>query len=136
MTSSEGLLVAGLLILIAGSAAGIYFSLRKDELQPADPSPHFQCEACRHEFVVDRKAIPAEAFDKAGLDPNLVRLDCPQCKQRGSAVRMIRCPACGEHYVSESARGGQGAPSGQVARDVCPSCGVDRLEWYRRHRKK
>jgi len=133
---SNYLLIAALAVAVAGVAVGTYFTLRKSGPTPADVRLHFQCADCGHQFSLEREALPKEALDRAVLDPNLVRLDCPSCKAKQSCLRMVRCPHCGELYVPDSIRAAATGERDPDARDVCPHCQTDRLEWYRRRSRK
>ncbi len=59
---------------------------------------------------------------------------------------MTKCPECETFYLAESTkqiaeqmrRGGGGVetPPTEPVHDICPKCGTDRMEWYRKKYKE
>jgi glutaredoxin len=79
------------------------------------------------------------------IEIDVARMDCPHCKTAKSCLFMTKCPKCSTYYLAAStlqmaesmARGRGGlntTPTEPVepVRDLCPKCGTDRMEFFRK----
>ena len=120
-------LVAVLAVAVACAVvAGI--GMMKD----AKPSPfelgedgvRYRCGSCGHEFVVSVETLRQQSREMGPAGPGtrgFAVLDCPDCGAKKGARRMVKCPACGKHYVP---------PDPGAGKDICPHCKTDRIQWY------
>ena len=152
----EYLLVLCLGLVIIGSIVFFVISIvgNGGTGAPGAQAMQFECtaEGCGHQFTKsfeelnkERPEIMAEEMEGGTL-----RLDCPKCGTKRSALPMVACPKCKKHFLLESTRmladlqddvgpasENQQRPDLSQAKDVCPHCGQDRIEWYReQYRKK
>ncbi|HOF18335.1 MAG TPA: hypothetical protein PK082_05445 [Phycisphaerae bacterium] len=106
--------------------------LKAAEVELTGNGPFFQCEKCQKVFAPDRKMM-----ESAPMGPDQLEFDCPHCNAKKSGLPMVKCPACGKWYVPPGAREMmRGEPPPADARDVCPHCNTDRIQWYREHRRR
>ena len=92
----------------------------------------FQCQQCGHEFFITPDEVWAQKSGSGGgpgmpgaMGPGVVRaIDCPECGTKDSCIQMVQCPNpdCKKYFLAESS-------------DVCPHCGVDRMQWHREEAK-
>ncbi len=123
-STSQVLLIV---LLIAIIAVAVAVSTREFVTSPGDPGPspqgmHLQCQKCKHEFVRTGKEM---TLAELNTPEARLRLDCPNCGAKRSAVPMMQCPKCKKYFVPPSY-----VQPGVQARDVCPYCGTDRAAWY------
>ncbi len=123
-STSQVLLIV---LLIAVIAVAVAVSTREFVTSPGDPGPsaegmHLQCLKCKHEFIRTGKEM---TLGELNTPEARLRLDCPNCGGKRSAVPMMECPKCKKYFVPASYL----QPGGR-ARDVCTHCGTDRAAWW------
>jgi len=98
------------------------------------------CMACGAEWMVKPKDISKYQregmgeFSKGGVYRPRGG-DCPKCGAKGTVFVMIQCPNCGKYYLPARVKDPVGYAEGKV-RDVCPYCGTDLKEWWKKHLKR
>ena len=98
------------------------------------------CMACGAEWMVKPKDISKYQregmgeFSKSG-EYRPRGGDCPKCGAKGTVFVMIQCPNCGKYYLPARVKDPAGFAEGKV-RDVCPYCGTDLKEWWKKRLKR
>ncbi len=108
----------------------------KSSKSPLPVSPHVKCSKCGQEWVIERKEIGQFLKEAPGRPGRLMGVDCPRCLAKGTVHIMIKCPKCGKYYLPiRVTKPGEYATG--KAKDVCPHCGTDYVQWHiDRHRRK
>ena len=122
LSGQGGKLAAGAMLLGIIGLAG-YFAVREYTRPAGIKGPEgvwFLCTACQREWMVPIADMPETKPDQPPLPPR----DCPKCGKAGTAYAALQCPKCKQRYISQRAH-----YTGQ-ARDVCPHCGQDFLQWF------
>ena len=125
------LLVGGLVIIIVGS---IILGIKGfvDESRAPDKTGQnastFECLKCKHQFSpgADRDARIRARIRDEGHGRGI---DCPKCKAKQAAHRMMVCPNCKHRFLPAWA-GVQPQPGVPRPRDICPKCGTDFMKYY------
>jgi ribosomal protein L32 len=139
-SGTEFLLIGALALIIVGS---LFLGVRQGcgpSRTAVEPQEVFYfCQKCKQKFKPDPNSLAElEMYAPMGI----MRLDCPLCGAKKSAVPMVKCPNCGEYYVSpqlayeEQMMMGRDLSNVQMPKDICPHCGTDRMQWYREHRRR
>ena len=124
------LIVALLVVVILGGIGLSTYSLLaggEDRYAVHTEGMHFACGKCKHAFVKDDLTVR-----QLDVNPAVLRVDCPACRAKGSAIPSVKCMKCGAYFVLASYADPAAKRAGR-ARDVCPKCGTDRDEWFREH---
>jgi len=111
------------------------------------PTLRYKCAECGHEWEIPTEDIAKMDPASADLMSGAFIPSCPKCGAQSSGERMIECPVCGTWFVSEMARFDRkmflGKDTGDIdysaAKEICPTCPTDVLEYRRkqpRERKK
>ena len=89
-----------------------------------------KCLQCDHEWDIEPDQI--QEFGEGMMD-DMRGMDCPKCGAKSSAFLMVRCPEpeCGKFYMSKRFTDPEAA-GGFMVRDVCPHCGTNLVEWYKK----
>lgn len=140
---TEYLLIGALAVVIIGSLVlTFYFGMGGRKSARGRAKLMFQCSECDAVFELDPKTISRKDMgpEMGAMGMGIMRPDCPKCGAKKSGQPMVQCPKCKKYYVSPrlnwneiTARGGR--PEGDPPKDICPYCGTDRVEWYRKLRK-
>ena len=140
----EMLLGGALAIIIIGSLALMIVPLFRGPPRGAisDEKWHYQCQECKGEWEVDAKEI-VEGIDAlagedarlgGGDEPQFYYPDCPLCGAKGSSIKMIQClnEECAKYFVTDDMKSfpplSDRFMRGEIAPQVCPYCGTDRME--------
>ena len=108
------------------------------------PKVMYKCSECKKEFQFDPQKAGGNERDMMDMGMGMGNVDCPECNAKKSGQMMIVCPNtdCGKHYVSaymiyeqKMMRGG-GNRNEAPPKDICPHCKTDRIEWYRKNRRR
>jgi len=126
------ILAAVIVAAVAVGGWGVSQAVRAPQApKPSEPTFPFLCDKCGALFDQPRSALSDETF-AAMNSPQGAAIDCPKCGAKSSAYMPTRCPACGKHYISDSARG---LPPSSDRPARCPHCGVDPVVWQIQHVK-
>ena len=155
----EYLLVVSLGIVILGSIVFFIVSLTGGGGTGVSGAKdmHFECTAeigetakvCGHQFIKSFEELNKERPQVMAeeMEGGTIRLDCPKCGAKRSALPMVACPKCKKHFLLASTKmladmqdnigeAGDQRPDLSTAEDVCPHCKQNRIEWYREQYKK
>jgi len=139
---SEYLMIGALVVIIVGSLVFTIMRFTGDGAGGGGPAAEmkFQCQQCGHIFTPD--PAQGEQYEMA-MEMGMAGLDCPNCGAEKSALIMTKCPSCGEYYVSDQTKweakysmSDQPPPPGPAPRSVCPKCGTDYQDWWRKKREE
>ena len=110
------------------------------------PVVMYKCSECKKDFEFDPRTARGDERDMMdpGMGMGMGNVDCPKCGAKKSGQMMIRCPNtdCGKYYVSAQVTHEQKMMRGEAKRgeappkDICPYCKTDRMEWYRKNRRR
>ena len=127
------------LVTVLACAVCLVGCKTQDPPLPRD-KPRHQCEKCGNEFEIDLdKQLPEPQPD---MTESMKLPDCPVCGAMESGQIMVRCPQCERSYVSVAAKSARQMmldedwSAQNLARDICPHCGTDRVEWYMKERDR
>ncbi len=106
---------------------------------------HFFCMETEKEFVLTPEDIKKmiEGKREAGAPPILgmmgpeMFVESPYTNQK-TGVLMKECPNCKKYFVPESIKATyyEETLTKKQMKTVCPHCGTNLLEWYKKNRKK
>ena len=130
---------AALAIIIIGAVVLAFTSGGEEQIeQIAGDREMYWCQQCQKEFEFDSSTLPPEQQGMYGKATGIVP-PCPTCGGQNTVIEMVRCPECGEYYVSKLKQFeryqmyGQVQPGTPTPQDICPSCGTNRVQWYAEH---
>ena len=139
------LLIGGLVVIVvAALVMAIAYGLGDDDEKHKPPGAiMFKCLDCDAEFEYDHARQPKGTPDTVPMK-RMGPARCQACKKLSRALQMTRCPECGKHYLSASARyqhekdtltrqGKDTAALGQCPPTVCPHCETNLHTWYRQY---
>jgi DNA-directed RNA polymerase subunit RPC12/RpoP len=135
----EYVMIGALVVIIVGSLVFTVIHITGDDTPGggAQYEVKFKCEQCGHEFSPDPKQ--SDDYEMAMEMGGAIK--CPECG--GQALPMTRCPNCEKYYVSDLTRyqaqyyaSDQPPPPGPEPKQICPHCGTDYREWWRKKREE
>jgi len=128
-----GLSVLALVLALVLAAVAMFRRASSEAAGDRDDIRYpFYCTECKRVFARYGSTLPAAPGPLWADTIKPVRVDCPKCGAKDSAVLMIPCPNCGNFYVPPSAAAAS-QPAARAPRDICPYCGTDRRQWIREH---
>ncbi|MCD4700139.1 MAG: hypothetical protein K8R91_06170, partial [Phycisphaerae bacterium] len=60
---------------------------------------------------------------------------CDKCKSENAVFMMNRCLKCKEYYLSKRITDPE-AFARDGNKDICPLCGTNQYEWYKKHPRR
>ena len=93
-----------------------------------------KCVKCSEEWVLDSKDetyFNREMGVVVGGVP--VGENHEKCGGKGTVFMMNRCPKCEKYYLSKRYADPEAFTKGG-GKEICPYCGTDLFEWYKKHR--